>query len=208
MRAIWDDFGDWYQHYEIFTLQGLMTCVAMTKAQNAKSILEVACSSGRHSELIAKGFLRRGSRLVSCDFSKHMVEMMCDRYEHSEFKLVPNCRVITDLRDFVADSSLRPELPEPKPDEKVVFGCMADNMRLPFADASFDCYIANLSLMIVPDYKLQIKEAYRVLQPGSWACFAVWGRPERSLQFTLVDTAEKMLGREPTQTQFLSHFHI
>ena len=38
---------------------------------------------------------------------------------------------------------------ENTPYNKLVFGCMADNMRLPFADNSFEAYISSLSLMIV-----------------------------------------------------------
>jgi hypothetical protein len=29
---------------------------------------------------------------------------------------------------------------------KLFFGCIADNMRLPFPDCSFEAYISNLSL--------------------------------------------------------------
>ena len=35
------------------------------------------------------------------------------------------------------------------PYNKLVYGCIADNMRLPFPDATFEAYISNLSLMIV-----------------------------------------------------------
>ena len=45
----------------------------MTNAHTAKSILEVGCASGHHSEFIAKSYLKPGSMLVSCDFSKDMV---------------------------------------------------------------------------------------------------------------------------------------
>ena len=33
--------------------------------------------------------------------------------------------------------------------DKFVFGCLADNMRLPFADGTFNAYVSNLSLMLV-----------------------------------------------------------
>ena len=38
---------------------------------------------------------------------------------------------------------------ENSPFTKLAFGCIADNMRLPFADNTFEAYISNLSLMIV-----------------------------------------------------------
>jgi len=97
-------------------------------------------------------------------------------------------------------------LQEAASDQRLVIGCIADNCRLPFADSSFDCYISNLSMMIVPDYKLQVKEAYRVMKPDSYACFTVWGRPERSIQFTLLNLARKKLGLEPAPSR--DNFHI
>ena len=39
---------------------------------------------------------------------------------------------------------------------KFVFGCQANNEKLPFGDGYFDAYIANLSLMIVHNHKNQI----------------------------------------------------
>ena len=39
---------------------------------------------------------------------------------------------------------------------KFVFGCQANNEKLPFADGYFDAYISNLSLMIVHNHKNQI----------------------------------------------------
>jgi ubiquinone/menaquinone biosynthesis C-methylase UbiE len=170
-------------------------------------VLEVACSSGHHSEIIAKAFLRPGARLASCDFSQNFVEQAVERYKISEFTKIPGNSVHVDMRDFVSDSKLMAELRKPEGTERIVHVNMADNMRLPYEDASFDCYVSNLSLMIVPDYRLQIREAYRVLQPGSWACFSVWGRPERTIQFNLVNRAMEQLGREITP-EFKSNFDI
>ena len=65
--------------------------------------------------------------------------------------------------DFINsnEATVAPKLEEG--DDRLVFGCVADNMRLPFPDGHFDCYISNLSLMIVPDYLRQISECHRVL---------------------------------------------
>ena len=38
-----------------------------------------------------------------------------------------------------------------------------------------------------------VREAFRVLKPGSAACFTVWGRRENSLMFTCVDEAKKRM---------------
>ncbi len=62
--------------------------------------------------------------------------------------------------------------------DKLVYGCVADNMRLPFADGVFEAYVSNLSLMIVQHRERQIQEAFRVLKSGSRACFTIWGRKE------------------------------
>lgn len=73
-------------------------------------------------------------------------------------------------------------------------------MRLPFADDTFEAYISNLSLMIVQHRERQISEAFRVLKPGSRACFTIWGRPEYSSNFHTYHKARRNLGRsEPAQ---------
>ena len=48
-------------------------------------------------------------------------------------------------------------------------------------------------MMLIDDPKKQITEAYRVLKPGSKACFTVWGRRENTIVFTIVEQAKKNL---------------
>ncbi len=48
------------------------------------------------------------------------------------------------------------------PEDRFVFGCKANNESLPFKDETFDCYLANLSLMLVDNHTNQLKEALRV----------------------------------------------
>lgn len=117
------------------------------------------------------------------------------------------CKFTCDLQnDYVADENLVANLPQPKENERQVFGCMADNMRLPFASESFDCYISNMSMMIVPDYKKQIRECFRVLKKGSFACFTVWGRPENTIQMTVIKKAHEALGGPKYEVP--GYFHI
>lgn len=111
--------------------------------------------------------------------------MVKERYSKSTFSKFENHPVKVDLdTDYVTDESLVVK-EFPIEGKKSVFSCMADNMRLPFDNESFDCYISNLSLMIVPNHSKQIQECYRVLKPGSYACFTVWGRPENTINFTV-----------------------
>lgn len=46
--------------------------------------------------------------------------------------------------------------------DRLIYGCNANNESLPFKSNSFDCYIANLSLMLVSNHTNQLKEALRV----------------------------------------------
>ena len=75
--------------------------------------------------------------------------------------------------------------------KKLVLGYRASGTALPYPDHWFDAYISNLCLQLISDPQAQIKEAYRVLKPGSRACFTVWGHKERSLMFTLAPMAQK-----------------
>lgn len=181
----------------------------MAKAGKSKSIIEVACGSGTHSDFIARNYLSKGARLVSCDFSKAFIETMRNEvYAQSIFPTLEACSVKVDLdTDYVANEKAMAVLPKPSDKERMVFGCMADNMRLPFEDQSFDCYISNLSMMIVPDYKLQIKECYRVLKPKSYACLTVWGRPENSINFTCIGKAMEACGKSDG-FKIPGYFHI
>ena len=60
--------------------------------------------------------------------------------------------------------------------------------------------------MLVSDYKLQVREAFRVMKPGAAACFGVWGRKENSIQFTLFSRAREVLGLPPAGGP--SNWHI
>jgi SAM-dependent methyltransferase len=51
--------------------------------------------------------------------------------------------------------------------------CLADAARLPFADESFDCVIAFMSLQDVDDMAAAIDESARVLEPGGRLCIAI-----------------------------------
>jgi len=63
---------------------------------------------------------------------------------------------------------------------------IADNENLPFSANQFDSYIANFSLMIVPDHIQMLKESIRVIKSGSIAAFSVWGRKENSPYFSII----------------------
>jgi len=90
----------------------------------------------------------------------------------------------------------------------MVLGFLADNMRLPFADEMFEAYISNLSLMIVQHRERQLSEAFRVLKPGSRACFTIWGRPENCLQFQIRNQAFINLGREPLKGDDVRYWEL
>jgi len=80
---------------------------------------------------------------------------------------------------------------------------MANAESLPFKDASFDAYFSNLCLMHVHNHRNQLKECFRVLQPGARAAFSVWGRPERSAAFSLFyDCLKEVGGEQPHRLGF------
>lgn len=119
-----------------------------------------------------------------------MVDSETNYTDQSERKLLDLDKLIKEQGEF----------------KKLVVGCLADNMCLPFADSIFEAYVSNLSLMIAPHPEKQIKEAYRVLKPGSAACFSIWGREENTKQFTIPNQALTNLGREVPAGHNASYF--
>lgn len=51
--------------------------------------------------------------------------------------------------------------------------CLADAARLPFADGSFDCVVAFMSLQDVDQMPTAVEEAARVLETGGRLCLAI-----------------------------------
>jgi len=97
-----------------------------------------------------------------------------------------------------------------KIDDPSVIVLEASAECLPFKDGSFDRLYSSYCLHLVPDPDLVLKEAFRVLQPGSIAAFSIWGRKENSPRLTyLNELAEKIgvslfpnLGPPPTRSPF------
>lgn len=92
--------------------------------------------------------------------------------------------------------------------ERFVFGCQANNEYLPFEDETFDCYLANLSLMLVDNYKNQLTEALRVTKKGAKLAFSVWGRREFSHNFSILEDIMTKHGLGPKEKPKKSNFDL
>lgn len=64
---------------------------------------------------------------------------------------------------------------------KNVFFHRADIMRLPFADASFDCVTCGYALRNVPDVGGALEEIRRILKPGGRFCSLDFAHPDSRL---------------------------
>ena len=137
---------------------------------------------------------------MSCDFSENMVNLISQQYEEGDYKHIPGNKykidATTDYTQLTEDGQgvvhkcpLDDIIKEQGDFKRFVFGCRANNERLPFPSDYFESYIANLSLFIVDNPKNMIFESFRVLKKGGAACFALWGPKERSIQFTVVEEA-------------------
>ncbi|TNV76995.1 hypothetical protein FGO68_gene5570 [Halteria grandinella] len=177
IKASWDKFARVYDQFiQINTLQLFNTLLVHTHAHQRKRILEVACGSGMHSLYLAKTMLQRGAVLVSTDISEEMIGMYKEKFEGDEdFTQLKNNKLSIIKGDI--ENGFNPESYFEDGKRSVVAG-LANNEALPFTDASFDCYLANLSLMLVDNHLNQLSEALRVTQPGATFGFTVWGRRE------------------------------
>ena len=218
LAARWDGMVSWYEGcIELSSTQGTVTCAVMTDVPAAKRTLEVGCGPGKHSLLLAQSYLSPDKGvLVSCDISEGMVKRVAENYadeERQDYSKIPGNKHLvnttTNFCEFTDDTcsklkhhcDLDTIIKDQGDFRKFVYGCRANNELLPFADGSFDSYIANLSLQIVDNPKNMIRECYRVLRSGGRACHTVWGQPKNCIQFTVLgDVVAKMFPGHPNPT--------
>ena len=105
--------------------------------------------------------------LVTSDFCENFMKLTRERFDQSDFGRIEGHQVhIDDETDYVTNGQ-RFELDDIVQEQgnfsKLVLGCRASGSALPYPDAWFTSYIANLVLMIVDDSHAMIKESYRVL---------------------------------------------
>ncbi len=154
----------------LYMLQPFTTLAVHTAAHQRKRILEVACGSGMHSLYLAKTMLARGSALVSCDISEEMIKLTKSKFEdpQSEYFIVPGNKASITVEELAPLGSHEFDLEQRLKSEGItdkdrfVLGCLANNESLPFKPDTFDCYLANLSLMLVDKHKNMLNEALRV----------------------------------------------
>ena len=85
------------------------------------TVLEVGCASGVATEIAAKSLIQPGSMLVACDFSKIMVDLMCERFYHSDFTKLH--KFIPDRTDYTSCNSSILDFSKIDRAGKVVLGC-------------------------------------------------------------------------------------
>ena len=86
-----------------------------------------------------------------------------------------------------------------KAEDRLVYGCWANNEALPFLDDTFDCYLSNLSLQTVDNYRNMLSEALRVVKKGSSMAFSVWGRKDKMHFFDAINVVLERHGLGPKE---------
>jgi len=109
-------------------------------------------------------------------------------------RLPPGVRLMaTDLNEAMIDYAARKFRPEEAVEWK-----QADATNLPFADKSFDALVCQFGLMFVPNKELALREAYRVLKPGSTFLFSVWDTIEQNdFAYIAHTTISSFFDRDP-----------
>lgn len=89
-----------------------------------------------------------------------------------------------------------------------MYASIGNNESLPYTDDTFDCYLANLSLMLVDNYKNQLQEALRVTKQGATFGFSIWGRKDRCANFTITSKVFAKHGLMPKDPPKKTPFDI
>ena len=87
----------------------------------------------------------------------------------------------TDLNQAMVDYARGKVAADPRLEWKV-----ADAMKLPFADASFDVVAIQFGVMFFPDKVAALKESKRVLKRGGTIVFNVWDSMDHNLSAKIV----------------------
>ncbi|CDW81850.1 UNKNOWN [Stylonychia lemnae] len=216
---IWDDFSTVYdQQVTRMATQPFITLCSQTDTFQCKRILEVACGGGYHSLIVAKTMLQKGGVLVSCDFSSKMMKLTKQKYDDLNWSS-GYTDVIGNRYDITTEAllplgehsfDLEEEIKKHNQNEsdRFVFGCQANNESLPFKDDTFDCYLANLSLMLVDNYKNQLSEAFRVCKKGARLAFTVWGSQNNSNNFGILNMLIEKFKIGPDEKPAKTYYHI
>jgi hypothetical protein len=89
------------------------------------------------------------------------IQLLEEKFNKAEFTKIDGNRVIVH-KEEVEDTMDIENISMNEKCERLVMALVANNECLPFKNESFDCYIANLSLMLVDNYQNMLKEALRV----------------------------------------------
>jgi ubiquinone/menaquinone biosynthesis C-methylase UbiE len=73
----------------------------------------------------------------------------------------------------------------------------ADALALPFDDRTFDCVVCQFGVMFFPDKRTAFREILRVLRPGGWFLFSVWGDRRGSVLQIATTVVGHYLSRAP-----------
>jgi len=180
LRASWDSFSaDYELKYQPWTNLTDVELQYMSRLESAKSVVVPGAGPGLGGLQIRQK-VSADCKVVVGDLSPEMVKLSEETFIKSGYEVN-------------------------SPDSMTVVQVM-DNQELPVESGSCDRYIANLSIMLVPEPMKQLQEAYRVLQKGGLAVLSTWGRPEFSTFFTLPKKVMTTLGIELPPAR--SNFHL
>jgi ubiquinone/menaquinone biosynthesis C-methylase UbiE len=209
LKVFWNEFEKEYStHSEkkmIMIYSGLWELASKYKKQN---ILELACGTGEglkymvHDLISTDEIERNKINIHALDLSSNMLNSAYSKLTRYQSNLRPdimNIKILSQQQD-----NIKNEHEKYKINLELMEG---DNENLGnFKNEQMDVVIANYSLHLVEKPEKMLKECSRVLKKDGIALFSIWGRPENSLQFTLVPNILKKHNIElPDQR---SWFHI
>eukprot|EP00357_Protocruzia_adherens_P007302 CAMPEP_0115024934 /NCGR_PEP_ID=MMETSP0216-20121206/33626_1 /TAXON_ID=223996 /ORGANISM="Protocruzia adherens, Strain Boccale" /LENGTH=279 /DNA_ID=CAMNT_0002399273 /DNA_START=36 /DNA_END=875 /DNA_ORIENTATION=- len=180
VRDEWDNFSENYERdYQEWTNLTDVECQFLAKLDNAKAVVVPGVGPGLGG-LQVRQKVKPDAKVYVGDLSPEMVKLSKLLFKKNGYDV------------DATESNTKVEV--------------MDNQNLPLETESCDRYVANLSIMYVPDPIKQFQEALRVLQPGGIAVFSTWGRPELSSFFTLLEKVTCDMGLPSPNTR--SGFHL
>ena len=175
----------------------IQTLILLTKADEAKNILEIGCAQGVGTHTIFSQNRSPGN-IVGIDISD---KMLAKAVENFKANVNFTCNPHNQLQLLSVKANEKITLTD-NAEGKTLTLIQCDCESIPYVDEQFDSYICSLTLHHADDYTQSVKEAYRVLKKGGKFGVGEFGDKSQNIYNLIYQILEKYGLKTPSAKIF------